>query len=264
LSEPKAGGGPQKGHAHEPAKSIDAQIDDVIRAGQYELQKMSLKGQWRTKRVVELEVKRLLAANAAQECTIQSLCARVAELERNKGMCAREIPSVVQSKPILENEAHFRKLEDNPEWALILYLEYGDDQKRNLIYQHLHMLLDQLRGITGGDAMKAKQLGDLMYLRLHAGEERRQDTVQKWRVQAKPVRVLGVQLEEVRSCARGAVTAAPTSSAAHPRLKIFEQSLLEIRSEMLSNDDWEVETAVQYRVKYGKELRLSKCKGVRR
>jgi hypothetical protein len=40
LSEPKAGGGPQKGHAYtgpgrghtyEPAKSIDAQIDDVIR-----------------------------------------------------------------------------------------------------------------------------------------------------------------------------------------------------------------------------------------
>jgi hypothetical protein len=47
--------------------------------------------------------------------------------------------------------------------------------------------------------------------------------VQKWRVQAKPVRVSGVQLEEMRSCARGAVAAAPTSSAARPRLKIFEQ-----------------------------------------
>jgi hypothetical protein len=216
--------------------------------------------------VEELEVKRLLAANAAQECTIQSLCARVAELERNEGMCAREIPSVVQSKPILENGAHFRKLEDNPEWALILYLEYGDDQKRNLIYQHLHKLLDQLRGITGGDAMKEKQLGDLMYLRLHAGEERRQDTVQKWRLAcASQAGALGVQLEEVHSCARGAVTAAPTSSAARPRLKIFEQSLLEIRTEMLTqNDDWEVETAVQYRVNYGKELRLLKCKDVRR
>jgi hypothetical protein len=83
--------------------------------------------------------------------------------------------------------------------------------------------------------------------------------VQKWRVQAKPVRVLGVQLEEVRSCARGAVTAAPTSSAARPRLKIFEQSLLEIRAEMpTQNEDWEVETAVQYRAKYDKELELSK------
>jgi hypothetical protein len=244
---------------YERAKSIDAQIDDVIRAGQYELAKMALKGQWRTRRVEELEVKRLLAANAAQECTIQSLSARVAELEHNEGMCARGIPSVVQSKPILKKEAHFRKLEDKPEWALILYLEFRDDQKRSLIYQHLHRLLDQLRGITGGDAMKAKQLSDLMYLCLHAGEERRQDTVQKWRVQAKPVRVLGVQLEEMRSCARGAVTAAPTSSAARPRLKIFEQSLLEIRTEMPTrNDDWEVETAVQYRVKYGKELRLSK------
>jgi hypothetical protein len=48
-------------------------------------------------------------------------------------------------------------------------------------------------------------------------------------------------------------------SAARPRPKIFEQSLLEIRAEMpTQNDDWEVETAVQYRVKYGKELRLSK------
>jgi uncharacterized coiled-coil protein SlyX len=53
------------------------------------LPKIALKGQWRTKRVEELEVKRLLAANAAQECTIQSLSARVAELERNEGMCAR-------------------------------------------------------------------------------------------------------------------------------------------------------------------------------
>jgi hypothetical protein len=28
------------------------------------------------------------------------------------------------SKPILKKEAHFRKFEDNPEWALTLYLEY--------------------------------------------------------------------------------------------------------------------------------------------
>jgi hypothetical protein len=44
----------------------------------------------------------------------------------------------------LKKEAHFRKLEGNPEWALILYLEYRDGQKRSLIYQHLHKLLDQL------------------------------------------------------------------------------------------------------------------------
>jgi uncharacterized coiled-coil protein SlyX len=60
---------------------------------------MALKGQWRTKRVEELEVKRLLAANAAQECTIQSLSACVAEPERNEGMGAREIRPLCRASP---------------------------------------------------------------------------------------------------------------------------------------------------------------------
>lgn len=92
---------------------------------------------------------------------------------------AQDIMGYIESTPILKEAAHARKLEDNPEWALILGLGYNDTQKRNLIYQHLHKLLTELRRITNGDAMKAKELGDLLYLRLHAGEKKRFDNVQR-------------------------------------------------------------------------------------
>ncbi len=37
---------------------------------------------------------------------------------------------------------------------------------------HLGKLLDEVRRITGGDATRAKQLTDLLYMRAHAGEKR--------------------------------------------------------------------------------------------
>lgn len=92
---------------------------------------------------------------------------------------AEEIMSYIESTPLLKEAAHAKKLEENPEWALILGLGYKDSQKRNLIYQHLKKLLYELRRITNGDAMKAKELSDLLYLRLHAGEKRRLDNVQR-------------------------------------------------------------------------------------
>ena len=45
--------------------------------------------------------------------------------------------------------------------------------------KHLGKLLTELRQITGGDATKAKQLSDLLYSRVHAGEERRVNNVTK-------------------------------------------------------------------------------------
>ena len=37
------------------------------------------------------------------------------------------------------------KLEENPEWALILGLGYNPSQRRTLIYKHLGKLLEQMR-----------------------------------------------------------------------------------------------------------------------
>lgn len=98
---------------------------------------------------------------------------QVADLEKMQHTMATDIMAYVRSSPILGERAHSKKLEENPEWALILGLGYNPAQKQGLIYKHMHRLLGHLRQITGGDVMKAKQLGDLLYLRLHAGEETR-------------------------------------------------------------------------------------------
>ena len=47
----------------------------------------------------------------------------------------------IESEPILTQAAHAKRLEESPEWALVLGLGYNDAQKRNLIYQHLGKLL---------------------------------------------------------------------------------------------------------------------------
>lgn len=44
---------------------------------------------------------------------------------------------------------------------------------------HLRKLLEELRRVTGGDPLKAKQLADLLSLRVHAGEHRLEREVHK-------------------------------------------------------------------------------------
>lgn len=90
---------------------------------------------------------------------------------------AEHILSYMETQPVLKEAAHAKRLEENPEWAVILGLGYTDNQRRNLIYQHLGKLVNELRHITGGDALKAKQLADMMHLRVHAGEQREVDRV---------------------------------------------------------------------------------------
>lgn len=85
----------------------------------------------------------------------------------------------IKTTPILKEAVHADRIENDPEWALIIGLGYNDKQRRNLVYVHLKKLRDELRRITGGDALKAKQLSDLLYLRMHAGEKRQQDTMAK-------------------------------------------------------------------------------------
>ena len=104
---------------------------------------------------------------------------QVAELEAQQRTVAEELLSYVESTPILKEAVHAKRLEENPEWALVLGLGYNEGQRRNLIYQHLGKMLTELRRVTGGDALRAKQLADLLYLRAHAGVQRRQDNVTK-------------------------------------------------------------------------------------
>ena len=115
----------------------------------------------------------LLTKNEHLELTVEALRRRVHDLEAQLHTAAEEIVSYVQSNPILKEASHAARLEEDPEWALILGLGYTDAQKRDLIYRHLGKLKDELHRITGGDAMRAKQLSDLLYLRVHAGEKRR-------------------------------------------------------------------------------------------
>ena len=75
--------------------------------------------------------------------------------------------------------AHAKKLEDNPQWTLVLGIGYSDGQKNNTIYSHLKTMLTELQRVTGGDATKAKQLVDLLYTRAHAGEDRRVNATEK-------------------------------------------------------------------------------------
>ena len=73
-------------------------------------------------------------------------------------------------------------------------------------------------------------------------------------VKARSVRVIDVQLEELRVSGR--------VSQSRKRFKIEDDSMLAIHAEMpTSNDDWEVEAVLQYRMKYGVEQWLVKWKG---
>ena len=116
---------------------------------------------------------------ASQERELEALREKVKTLEAAQRTAAEEIMSYVESTPILKEAAHSKALEEHEEWAEILGVGYSDSQRRDLIYKHLTRLRDQLHSITGGDAKKAKQLSDLLYMRVHAGEQRCMDKVDK-------------------------------------------------------------------------------------
>ena len=88
-------------------------------------------------------------------------------------MTATKIVAYINSTPILKQAAHAKKLEENPEWTLVLGIGYNESQKNNGIYLHLKKMLAELQNVTGGDVTKAKQLTDLLYTRVHAGEANR-------------------------------------------------------------------------------------------
>ena len=86
--------------------------------------------------------------------------------------CSEELASKLDSEPHHTRLPHFRRIEEDPSWALVLGIGYTDAQRRSMIYRHLQKLQSQLHEITGGDVMKSKQLSELMYVRFHAKEAR--------------------------------------------------------------------------------------------
>jgi len=87
-------------------------------------------------------------------------------------------------------------------------------------------------------------------------------------VAARAIRVVGVDLQEVRSSTRlaghASSAAAVAGSARGGSMQLSDESLLAIRAEMpTSSDDWEVKAVLEYRVRYGTEQWLLKWKGYR-
>ena len=76
------------------------------------------------------------------------------------------------------------------------------------------------------------------------------------------MRVIDIELEEVRASGRAAAQANANVSASSKRFTIEAASLQRIRAEMpTANDDWEVERLLQYRCLYGVEQWLVKWQG---
>ena len=92
---------------------------------------------------------------------------------------ATNIVAYINSTPILKQAAHAKKLEENPEWTLVLGIGYNESQKNKGIYLHLKRMLSELQNVTGGDVTKAKQLTDLLYTRVHAGDANRLNATEK-------------------------------------------------------------------------------------
>lgn len=72
---------------------------------------------------------------------------------------------------LTQNSTQNERLEESPQLGFILGTGYATkSQKRSLVYKHLSKLVQSLRKITGGDAMKAKELSELLAIRTHASE----------------------------------------------------------------------------------------------
>ena len=116
----------------------------------------------------------------------------------------------------------------------------------------------RLDKISAGD----RTLEVMLYEALQPGSTTYTTSDLKLGVAAKVVRVINVQLDEVRSSSRNTGMDNTLVSASRQRFKIADESLLEIRAEMpTSSDDWQVEAVSQYRVKYGVVQWLLKWKG---
>lgn len=78
--------------------------------------------------------------------------------------------SFMKTEPILSGPAHSSLFEGDPDAAFLIGVGYNSAQRQVMIYRHLKKLRDSLHGITGGDALKAKALSEMLYLRSHAGK----------------------------------------------------------------------------------------------
>lgn len=91
-------------------------------------------------------------------------------LEKRLLTASEELASLTTAEPIFQQASHAERLEESEDWALTVGTGYKKgSQQTSLIYKHLSKLMGAMRSITGGDAMKAKQLSDLLSFRTHAG-----------------------------------------------------------------------------------------------
>jgi hypothetical protein len=129
--------------------------------------------EWQTRRIDQLE-RELFSAHVTIQNHVrelEALRAKVGMLEDALRIATQEIVSYMETPGGLKQAAH-KALQDHPEWKEVLGTAYSDTQRRDLIYKHLHKLLEMTRMVTRGDTMKAKQLIDLLHARVHAGEHR--------------------------------------------------------------------------------------------
>ncbi|KAL1507762.1 hypothetical protein AB1Y20_007372 [Prymnesium parvum] len=189
----KAGPGRGKGRQSSAGASTLGTIPEErvlppeLPAGNW-LARLSLQKQWQSSAMDALQrtVKRLEREMLAKDETIEQqartideLREKVKDLELLQMTAAEELASFIKLDPVLKQASHAQVLEEDPDFALVIGLGYVGAQKQSLIYKHLNKLKERLREITAGDAVKAKALSEMLYLRTHAGEKRVQSNAAK-------------------------------------------------------------------------------------
>ena len=167
--------GPGRGHCEEPTKPtvLATQVVPPSRSSSTRPLTWLDQAADHARHVAQLETQLASALQtvALQGEVITALRARVHDFETALRDTAEEILSTMRTAPPNRELSHADALKDHPEWQTVLGAGYSEGQRRTL-YRHVQKLLDAAREITGGDALKAKQLTDLLYARVHAGEER--------------------------------------------------------------------------------------------
>lgn len=139
---PRAGS--DRGHRYVPALPLLDQTrpalvlppEDAEDAKKHSwFERIQIKERWKKSLMKQLDeqVEELLAINERQCITVKALRAEITRLERMQHSMAVDIVRYIWSTPALKDAAKTKKIEENPEWAVILGLGYNGCQKLNLV-----------------------------------------------------------------------------------------------------------------------------------
>jgi len=153
--------GPGRGRTFEPTKLPEPSVRPTT--GNWFEQR-----QWGAKRIAELE-RQCVDSNATIE--LQGKCIDELRqcLQKSESELRYLAEQLVSYKPVpglLEQASHSNPFED-----AILGIGYNDTQRRSLVYKHTNKVAGYIRQVTGNDSVKAKQLVELLSVRVHAGEQ---------------------------------------------------------------------------------------------